>query len=118
MQLKLASPETFFEPENVFLRVIGGGTESVDSPLVLLGGDLLRIYDDPQLGYANPENPEARIHAGFAQHLSLLLQHPLDIVAQSGVDTQAILLKMSHEKWRDKKLVIWLVSARDLFLNP
>ena len=117
-QLKLASPETFFDPENVFLRVIGDGTESADSPLVLLGGDLLRIYDDPELGYANPENPEAKIHAGFAQHLSLLLQHPLDVVPQSGIDTEAILQKLNRDEWRDKKLVVWLVSARDLFLNP
>ncbi|MEZ0389917.1 MAG: hypothetical protein ACAI34_22760, partial [Verrucomicrobium sp.] len=109
--LDLKEPEQFFEEEEQFLGVIGEGTRDKHSPVVLLGDSFVNIYDDPGLGFENPEKPDQLIQAGFAQHLSLLLQRPLDVIAKNGQGSTEVrkeLAQRPDEEVRAKKLVIWV----------
>ena len=118
--LDLKNPKESFEPERVFLKVIGEGTESKNAPVVLLGDSFVNVFDDPTLGFDNPTNPTERIRAGFAQHLSLLLQHPLDVIAMNGKGSTGVrkaLAARYDDEVRAKKLVIWVIAARDLLLS-
>ncbi len=117
--LDLKNPSESFEPEHVFLKVIGEGTESKSSPVVLLGDSFVNVFDDPTLGFENPAKPNERIRAGFAQHLSLLLQQPLDVIAMNGKGSTGVrkaLASRYDDVVRAKKLVIWVIAARDLLL--
>jgi len=118
--LDMNSPEKHFTPESAFLRVIGEGTESKTSPVVLLGDSFVNIFDDPTLGFENPEKPDERIRAGFAQHLSLLLEGPLDVIAMNGKGSTGVRREFAQrydDEVRSKKLVIWVIAARDLLLS-
>lgn len=118
--LDLKDARRSFAPERVFLKVIGEGTESKNSPVVLLGDSFVNVFDDPTLGFENPAKPTERIHAGFAQHLSLLLQQPLDVIAMNGKGSTGVrkaLAARYDNEVRAKKLVIWVIAARDLLLS-
>jgi hypothetical protein len=118
--LDLKTPEKFYEPEEQFLKVIGQGTENKYSPITLLGDSFVNVYDDPSLGFENPQNPSERIHAGFAQQLSVQLQMPLDTIAMNGKGSTGVrreLAKRYDDEVRAKKLVIWVIAARDLLLS-
>lgn len=118
--LDLKDPYQFFDEEEVFLNVIGEGTQNTRSSLVLLGDSFVNIYDDPTLGFENPEKPDELIRAGFAQHLSLLLQRPLDVIAKNGQGSTAVrqeLARRPDDEVREKKLVIWVIAARDVLLS-
>ena len=87
------------------------------SPIVLLGDDFTRIYDDPSLGFVQ----DADTHASFAQHLALYLGMRIDTTAVNHGGTTAVrraFAKRLDDEVRAKKLVIWLVPARDLVLPP
>lgn len=85
-----------------------------ESSITLLGDDFVRIFDDPALGFAS-----ADAHASFAQHLALYLGKHIDTIAVNGGATTAV-RKAFASRFDDvvkaKKLVIWLVPARDLML--
>ncbi len=118
--LDLKNPHESFAPERVFLKVIGEGTENKSSPVVLLGDSFVNVFDDPTLGFEKPAKPAERIRAGFAQHLSLLLQQSLDVIAMNGKGSTGVrkaLAARYDDEVRSKKLVIWVIAARDLLLS-
>lgn len=118
--LDLKMPGKFYDEEEQFVKVIGPGTENKHSPIMLLGDSFVNIYDDPSLGFENPEQPAERIHAGFAQHLSQQLQQSLDVIAMNGKGSTGVrreLAKRYDDEVRSKKLVIWVIAARDLLLS-
>ena len=118
--LDVRHPEETYEPEKVFLRMIGDGTENKDSNIVLLGDSFVNIFNDPDLGFGNPTKPDQFIHAGFAQHLSLLLNQPLDVYAITGKGSTGVrqdFAKRYDDEVRAKKLVVWVIAARDVLLS-
>lgn len=118
--LDLKSPETLFDAEESFMRVVGEGTEDKLAPITLLGDSFVNIFDDPTLGFENPAKPAERIRAGFAQHLSLVLNQPLDVIAMNGKGATGVrreFAKRYDDEVRAKKLVIWVIAARDVLLS-
>ncbi|MEI6536768.1 MAG: hypothetical protein WCN98_15585, partial [Verrucomicrobiaceae bacterium] len=118
--LDLKDANQSFAAERVFLKVIGEGTDNENAPIALLGDSFVNVFDDPTLGFENPGKPAERIRAGFAQHLSLLLQQPLDVIAMNGKGSTGVrkaLATRYDDKVRAKKLVIWVIAARDLLLS-
>ncbi len=90
------------------------------SEVVLMGDSFVNIYHDPALGFAPPGSTE-KMHAGFAQHLALYLGRPLDVIAINGggaTDVRRNLARRPDDEVRAKKLIIWVLSARDLLLPP
>jgi len=71
------------------------------SPIVLHGGELMHVYDDPQLSFGGGDQAP---NAGFATQLATLLGRPLDVrdMPQAG------------ESYEDKKLVIILLPMAEL----
>jgi len=84
-----------------------------DSPLALLGGSDVRIYDDSGLGFSDDG---AALKAGFAQHLALYLGKRIDCYTQP--QPQQALAQRLDDDVRAKKLVIWIIPARDLLQPP
>jgi hypothetical protein len=118
--LDLKNPAGDFTTESVHLQVIGEGTEDRDAPIVLLGDSFVNVFDDPTLGFEDPAKPAERIRAGFAQTLSLRLQQPLDVIAMNGKGSTGVrkaLAGRPDDEVRSKKLVIWVLAARDLLLS-
>ncbi|RBP44471.1 acetyltransferase AlgX (SGNH hydrolase-like protein) [Roseimicrobium gellanilyticum] len=118
--LDLKNPKSLFGEEEQFLRVVGDGTEDKYAPMVLLGDSFANIFDDPSIGFGDPDAPEKRIRAGFAQHLSLLLNQPLDVIAQNGKGATGVRREFARrhdDQVRGKKLVIWVIAARDVLLS-
>jgi hypothetical protein len=118
--LDVKSPEQLFSKESVFLRVIPDGSRSEFSSISLLGDSFVNIYDDPTLGFENPDKKDDSIKAGFAQHLSLLLQQPLDVIAMNGKGSTGVRREFAQrydDEVRSKKLVVWVIAARDLLLS-
>lgn len=97
-----------------------------ESPVLVLGDSNVNIFDDPSLGFA-PESlpPGQRISAGFAQHLAAQLTSAMNI---AGVDVHAIngkgttgvreeFFRRGETAVRGKKIVLWVLAARNLLLN-
>ena len=80
--------------------------------LLLLGDSFTNIYSRSSLGWD--------AGAGFAEQLSYLLQHPVDLLARndSGAYVTREMLAVELQRGRDrlagKKLVIWQFSEREL----
>jgi hypothetical protein len=119
--MDVKTPEALFgEEEEAFLRVMGDGTEDKYAPMVLLGDSFVNIFDDPSIGFGDPNALEKRIRAGFAQHLSLLLNQPLDVIARNGSGSTGVRREFARrydDEVRAKKLVIWVIAARDVLLS-
>jgi hypothetical protein len=118
--LDVRHPDELFTEEEHFLRVVGEGTEDKYAPMVLLGDSFVNIFDDPSIGFGDPNAPEKRIRAGFAQHLGLLLNQPLDVIAQNGRGSTGVRREFARrydDEVRAKKLVIWVIAARDVLLS-
>jgi hypothetical protein len=118
--LDVRHPEQLFSEEEHFLRVVGEGTEDKYAPMVLLGDSFVNIFDDPSIGFDDVNASGKRIRAGFAQHLSLLLNQPLDIIAQNGRGSTGVRREFARrydDEVRAKKLVIWVIAARDVLLS-
>ncbi|MBL9177285.1 MAG: hypothetical protein JNM65_04420, partial [Verrucomicrobiaceae bacterium] len=94
-------PVNLFGEEGADLVSIQGIETSAESPVVLLGGDLMRVFDDANLSFGGGDKPP---RAGFATQLATLLGNPLDVRG---------LLK-EGETYEDKKLVICLLPMAEL----
>ncbi|MDB6138232.1 MAG: hypothetical protein JWO94_1304 [Verrucomicrobiaceae bacterium] len=85
------------------------------SSITLLGDDYVRIFDDPALEFdAGADN-----HASFAQHLALYLGTRIDTLATTygAVNTsRQEFAQRFDDVVRSKKLIIWLIPARELML--
>ncbi len=87
--------------EEADLVAIQGIPPSDKSPIVLHGGELMRVYDDAQLSFGGGgQAPDA----GFATQLATLLGRPVDIRD----------MPRPGESYEDKKLVIILLPMADL----
>lgn len=87
-----------------------------NSPVVLLGGSDVRVYEDPALGYVPAGSG---IKASFARHLAFYLGRSIDEkTVNDGAATacRQWLAGESDEQLRGKKLVIWLLPVADLLL--
>lgn len=111
-RLRLTSPLSSLSPETAVMVSFPGIANDSSSPLALIGGSDLRIYDDPQLGFSDDGQD---LKASFVQHLALYLGHPIDAYTQR--DGPHAFAKRLDDEVREKKLVIWIVPARDL-LQP
>ncbi|MDI1311481.1 hypothetical protein [Prosthecobacter sp.] len=87
--------------EEAVLISIRGIPQSDKSPIVLHGGELMRVYDDAQLSFGGDGQAPA---AGFATQLSTLLGRSLDVRD----------MPRAGENYQDKKLVIILLPMVDL----
>jgi alginate O-acetyltransferase complex protein AlgJ len=86
------------------------------SPVVLIGGDEIRIYDDPTLTPSSDAPPPGgRLSAGFAQYLGIYLSASLDVhTAQSPTAAAAQWLETRSEGDRaGKKFILWVVTDRE-----
>jgi len=77
-----------------------------DSPLVLLGDSFTAVY---QLMDAE--------HAGVSAHIARGVGYPLDLVMSygGGPNVRQKLLRRGWEALGNKRLVIWMMTARDLY---
>jgi hypothetical protein len=118
--LDLRQPGELFDSEEQFMRIVGEGTTDPHAPIALLGDSFVNIYHDPSLGFEDPQNPGEAIRAGFAQHLSLLLNQPLDVIAMNGRGATGVrrdFARRYDDEVREKKLLIWVIAARDVLLS-
>lgn len=84
------------------------------SPIVLLGDSNVNMYDDPSLPFYMPG-------AGLGSWLSAYLGQPLHIIAINGGGATAVRQRFAalpDDVVRAKKLVIWVIAERDLFMDP
>lgn len=77
-----------------------------DSPIVLLGDSFTGVY---QLMDCE--------HAGISAHLAKELGYPIDLVMSygGGPNVREKLVRRGLDKLGSKKLVIWMMTARDLY---
>lgn len=100
-QLDPLLPAATMGLETAELVSIQGIEPSPTSPIVLHGGDLMRVYDDASLSFgAGARAPRA----GFATQLATLVGSPLDVRG----------MLQPAEKYEDKKLVIILLPMAEL----
>jgi alginate O-acetyltransferase complex protein AlgJ len=76
------------------------------SPIVLLGDSFTGVY----------ELTDAE-HAGVSAHIARGVSYPLDLVMSygGGPNVRQKLLRRGREALGEKKLVIWMMTARDLY---
>jgi alginate O-acetyltransferase complex protein AlgJ len=101
---KKYTPETL-----VAHQVMAGGKpydDDPDSPVVLLGDSFTGVY---QLTDAE--------HAGVSAHIARGIGYPLDLVMSygGGPNVRQKLLRRGVDALGSKKLVIWMMTARDLY---
>ncbi|WP_395743313.1 alginate O-acetyltransferase AlgX-related protein [Prosthecobacter sp.] len=87
--------------ETADLVSIQGIEPDENSPIVLHGGELMRVYDDARLSFGGGGDPP---NAGFVTQLSTLVGRPLDVRD----------LPRANESYEDKKLVIILLPMAEL----
>ncbi|HVY26457.1 MAG TPA: hypothetical protein VHB79_07875 [Polyangiaceae bacterium] len=77
-----------------------------DSPIVLLGDSFTGVY----------ELTDAE-HAGVSAHIARGISYPLDLVMSygGGPNVRQKLLRRGREALGQKKLIIWMMTARDLY---
>jgi alginate O-acetyltransferase complex protein AlgJ len=77
-----------------------------ESPIVLLGDSFTGVY----------ELTDAE-HAGVSAHIARGVSYPLDLVMSygGGPNVRQKLLRRGREALAEKKLVIWMMTARDLY---
>lgn len=117
-RLHLDSPYSDRQPEEALLLSFPDIVNDPASPIVLLGDDFCRLYDDPALGFTPTDQPA---RASFAQHLSLYLGRPIDSITQTeGASAQVrrLLSERLDDDIRAKKLIVWLLPVRDLIAAP
>jgi hypothetical protein len=90
-----------FSEESADLISIQGIGSDEHSPIVLQGGELMRVYDDALLSFGGGGQPP---DAGFATQMGTLLGRSLDVRE----------LPQAGESYTDKKLVIILLPMAEL----
>ncbi len=102
--------DTIYGKETAQLVSIRGLEQDPKSPVLILGGDLLTVFDAPTASFGNADaEPQ---HAGFATQLASLMGRPLDVKIMDLDD-----LSMTEElkvQASMKKLVIVLIKADEL----
>ncbi|MDB4979939.1 MAG: hypothetical protein JWM82_691 [Myxococcales bacterium] len=100
-----------FKPESLSAQqvvTVNGALydDDADSPVVLLGDSFTGVY----------ELTEAE-HAGVSAHLARDVGYPVDLVMSygGGPNVRQKLMRRGVEGLANKKLVIWMMTSRDLF---
>lgn len=103
-----------FKPEHISAQQVlcPDGTPYVDdpdSPVLLLGDSFANIYEF-----------DVCQHAGFTAHLAKELGMPVGLIATAGGGPigPAHLARLSRQQMRRKRIVIWMMVARDLYDSP
>jgi hypothetical protein len=120
--LDIGEEQGIFEAEGVTARrVIDGETSAVvalddrESSVVLLGDSFTNIYRQEDMDWGTG--------AGFGEHLAARLGMSLDVIAQNGQASTGVRKSLAnrrgsaHEMRDRKKIVVWTIAARDLFLG-
>lgn len=123
----LALPERSgkFAPEQVTLeRIVEMESGSalrgnLFSPISIIGDSFVNIYEEPGLGFGDEKDP-GLIGGGFASHLSAELGLCLHVIAINGEGATGVrraFAALPDNVVRSRKLVIWVLASRDLFLS-
>ena len=113
--LRLPQGQKTFAPQSVVTRVVTNADGSAWEPsagaeVLLLGDSFTNVYSDPSLGWGSG--------AGFAEHLSLSLGLPIDVVAINGgaaAGTRAELAGPGGlERLENARVVVYEFADRDL----
>jgi hypothetical protein len=77
-----------------------------DSPIVILGDSFTGVYELMDCE-----------HSGVSAHIAKEIGYPVDLVMSygGGPNVREKLLRRGESKLASKKLVIWMMTARDLF---
>jgi hypothetical protein len=87
---------------------------SAAASTVLLGDSNVNMYDEEGLPFHYPG-------AGFGSWLSACLGEPLHVIAMNGGGATQVrqrLAALPDDVVRSKKVVIWVLAERDLFMDP
>ncbi len=106
-------PQAGFDLEEVMATPVEAATDP-DSEVVLLGDSFVNIY-----------SAGGGLHwgegAGFSEHLAKELGMPIEVIAINGQAATGVRERLSKRhpisEMQKKKVVIWTVAARDLFLS-
>ncbi|MFL2478933.1 MAG: hypothetical protein ACJ0K4_05215 [Verrucomicrobiales bacterium] len=104
-----------FDVETVITSPVIGKTVDRESPIILLGDSFTNIYStDTTLHWGK--------NAGLADHIALNLGGPLDVIAINGGGATEARKKLASRRgsatlMQKKKVIIWAITARDLFLS-
>ncbi|HEV8397600.1 MAG TPA: hypothetical protein VGQ37_25120 [Vicinamibacterales bacterium] len=113
--LRLPPAQRLFPAQSVeIVRVVSAAgarwTPRADADVLLVGDSFTNIYSDPAMGWGES--------AGFAEHLSLALGRPLDVLAENGGAAAAVRLSLARADNRarlaGKRLVVYQFAMRDL----
>jgi len=113
--LRLPPDQQLFTAQSVQIaRVVSRDgarwTPRADADVLLVGDSFTNVYSDAAMGWGDS--------AGFAEHLSLALGRPLDVLAENGGAAGAVRLTLTRAENRSrlagKRLVIYQFAMRDL----
>ncbi|HYN42922.1 MAG TPA: hypothetical protein VE129_14170 [Thermoanaerobaculia bacterium] len=114
--LRLPGDQKVFAPQDVVAHRVTTAADgspwraSVGSEVVLLGDSFTNIYSDSSLGWGSS--------AGFAEHLSLALGLPIDVVAINGGGADAARAEIAGagglERLERARVVVYEFADRDL----
>ncbi len=94
--------EKRYAAEATTLVALSGLPVDRDSPVLVVGDDLRRVFDDPGLSFGDPEG--RRQEAGFTAQLSALLARSLDEASEAEVLAEP-------GRVANKRLIVWLLPA-------
>ena len=104
-----------FNQESVIAKPIKGNTRDRNSKIILLGDSFTNIYSSNEgLGWGN--------NAGLPEHIASNVGTPIDVISINGGGATKVRKKLaqrrgSSEDMKNKKVVIWAITCRDLFLS-
>ncbi len=121
-KLGLRHPDAWALPRTEALQLVTPAAGRVypdpASPLVVLGDSFVNMFDDPGLGFGREGG--ARTQAGLGWQLAAALGAAPDVHAVNGEGASGVrrwLAQRGESAVRAKKLVIWVIAERDLFLS-
>lgn len=113
--LRLPADQRVFAAQSVQIaRVVSfegtRWTPRADADVLLMGDSFTNVFSDPAMGWGDS--------AGFAEHLSMALGRPLDVLAENGGAAGAVRVSLARADNRSrlasKRLVIYEFAMRDL----
>jgi len=111
--LEIEPSSGLFAPQTVeIVQVLKDGelaTGDDSSPVLLLGDSFTNIYRRKEMEWGNG--------AGLGEQLMLRLGLGVQVIAINGGGATAVRETLAHKPaaWRQKKVVVWACSARDLY---
>ena len=104
-----------FNQESVIAKPIKGNTRDRNSEIILLGDSFTNIYSSNEgLGWGN--------NAGLPEHIASNVGIPIDVISINGGGATEVRKRLaqrrgSSEDMKNKKVVVWAITCRDLFLS-